>query len=197
MLRVWWADVKSDEEYAALKRQYDDLRRSEAFLRIAVSKYFEHLDKAAVFLKADRARAAYDGAQASLKFLTALRSPPHLRTPIIEAVEILKKGLLVKPQEPSKDAIVQIFSAVTLDMLMESKPQPVLLDAAKRVVGNSASAANALINSRKKIKTQDDPKGSKKLFWEIKEKLLQDYPKREDAIARALKGVRAMRGERP
>src|SRR5262245_15790611 len=101
--------------------------------------------------------------------------------PIIEAREILdimvarefvKKGLLARPpQKLSGDAIVQVFSAIILDILMEGEPRPVLLDAAKRVVGNDSAAARALINSRKKIKTQDDPKGSKDLFFEMRGKI--------------------------
>jgi hypothetical protein len=190
--------VKGDDEYVVIKRRdYDDLRRSEAFLRHAVAKYFEALEKADIYLKSDKSRGSYEGAHASLKYLMALRSPTHLRRPLIEAVEFLKKGLTIKPDELSKDALVQIFSAVALDLLMERKPQPTLNDAAREVVGHDSKDIRTLIDARKKIKTQNLPRGSNEAFWAAKKKLLQDYPNRDDAIARALKGVRVMRGGKP
>jgi hypothetical protein len=183
------SDVKTDEEYEAL-------RRREVFLRRGLLKYLEFLDRAAVLFRSDKTRGAYDAVMASIKYLAALRQEPHLRAPLLEAAEILKSGLDVKPEELSKDTMIKVFSAIALDLQMECKPRPVLNDAAKKVVGNDPKAVDALIDSRKKIKTQDIPKGSKKLFWEIKRKILKDYPIRDEAIARALKGVRAMRGEK-
>jgi hypothetical protein len=183
-----WEDWKTDQEYEALRRQ-------EVFLRHGLLKYLEFLDKAAVLFRSDRKRAAYDAVMASVKYLAALRQEPHLRAPLLEAAEILKNALDVKPEELSKDAMVNVFSAVALDLQMDGKRRG-LIDAAKRVVGNDLKAAKALIDARKKIKTQDKPEGSQKLFWEIKKKILKDYPARDEAVARLVKGARAIRGEK-
>jgi hypothetical protein len=183
----------------------------------APQTFWMALEVIARFYENRKLESAALAVRAALEFVERMHFGKHLHAPLLEAVDIIERGVdperraiyarvvkIIETMEPhttasadlrwiTKETVDKILASVAVELQLRCGVK--LNDALKRVAGRDAGAVKKLKDFRYNMTRLDSPRGAREMYFKLIHSSL-DGSSPSDAADRVLKYCHSMQGKK-